>query len=156
MLRTELEKPKKEQIFSEDFFLEMENSLKTVSNNFPNTLKKIDNVRDVLISKYKNKVINNVTDFRKLTKIATASKNLNISSSKIEKSLENIFTKNNTNIESVYRNTVETQYSDRLINNSANNFLLKLENLSSTDLKDATLKSTLIKIKKVIDKLIKK
>lgn len=155
ILRAELEKAKKDQLFSEDFFLEMENSLKTVKNNFPKTISNIDQVRDVLIKKYLSKIINNVTDFRKLTKIATANKNLNVPSEKIESSLKNIFQDNSISIENVYRETVETLYGDRVITNNANNFLLKLENLNSNDLKDSMLRETLIRIKSQIENLIK-
>jgi ParB family transcriptional regulator, chromosome partitioning protein len=155
LLRTELEKPKKDQLFSEDFFLEMENSLKTVKNNFPETIKKIDVVRDVLISKYLSKIINNVTDFRKLTKIATANKNLNVSKEIIETSLISIFQDNSTSIENVYRETVENLYGDRIITNNATNFLYKLENLNAKDIQDSGLRETLIRIKNQIENLIK-
>lgn len=155
MLRKELEKPKKEQTFSEDFFLEMETSLKTVNNNFPESIKDIDNVRDILIEKYLSKIINNVTDFRKLTKIATAPKKLNISSTLVKSALNKIFSSNNVSIESVYRETVESLYTDRVIANNANNFLLKLELLSKQDLKDIDLRNALIKIKEQIENLIK-
>lgn len=155
MLRIDLEKPKKEQNFSEDFFLEMENSLRAVGNNFPETVSDIDNVRDILIAKYLSKVINNVTDFRKLTKIATAPNKLNIPRSKIEKSLNSIFSDNDISIESVYRETVETLYGERIITNNANNFLLKLELLNDQDLNDSALRDTLIRIKKQIENLIR-
>lgn len=155
LLRTELEKPKKDQLFSEDFFLEMENSLKTVKNNFPETIKKIDVVRDVLIGKYLSKIINNVTDFRKLTKIATANKNLNVSKEIIETSLISIFQDNTTSIENVFRETVENLYGDRIITNNATNFLYKLENLNAKDLQDFGLRETLIRIKNQIENLIK-
>ena len=155
LLRSELEKPKKDQLFSEDFFLEMENSLKTVKNNFPETIKKIDEVRDVLISKYLSKIINNVTDFRKLTKIATANKNLNVSKEIIETSLISIFQNNLTSIENVYRDTVENLYGDRIITNNATNFLYKLENLNAKDMQDSGLRETLVRIKNQIENLIK-
>lgn len=155
MLRIDLERPKKEQVFSEDFFLEMENSLRAVGNNFPETVSDIDNVRDILIAKYLSKVINNVTDFRKLTKIATAPNKLNIPRIRIEKSLNSIFSDNDVSIESVYRETVETLYGDRIITNNANNFLLKLELLNDQDLKDSALRETLIRIKEQIENLIK-
>ncbi len=155
LLRIELEKPKKEQLFSEDFFLEMEISLKTVKNNFPETLESIDNVRDILINKYLSKVINNVTDFRKLTKIATANKNLNISKEIIEKSLTSIFTTNTISIDEVYKETVENLYGDKIIINNATNFLFKLDHLNEIDIHDSGLRETLIRIKNKIEKLIK-
>ena len=155
MLRIELEKPKKDQQYSEDFFLEMENSLRAVKNNFPETLREIDNVRDVLIDKYKNKIINNVVDFRKLTKVATAWKNLDFPKVRTEKSLDILFQNNKVSIEQIYRETVEPLYHDKVFTNNANNFLIKLEKLSFEDLKDDSLKETLIRIKNQIENLIK-
>ena len=155
ILRIDLEKSKKEQVFSEDFFLEMENSLRAVGNNFPETISNIDGVRDVLINKYLSKIINNITDFRKLTKIATAPNKLEISRNKIEQSLNSIFADNNESIENIYRETVESLYGERVITNYANNFFLKLELLSEQDLNDSELRDALIRIKNQIENLIK-
>jgi hypothetical protein len=133
----------------------MENSLRAVGNNFPETISSIDSVRDILINKYLSKIINNVTDFRKLTKIATAPNKLNIPRNKIKQSLNSIFEDNNISIEIVYRETVESLYGDRVITNNANNFLLKLELLSQQDLNDSDLRDALIRIKNQIENLIK-
>jgi len=133
----------------------MENSLRAVGNNFPETISNIDSVSDILINKYLSKIINNVTDFRKLTKIATAPNKLDIPRNKIEQSLNSIFADNNISIENVYRETVESLYGDRVITNNANNFLLKLELLSEQDLNDSDLREALIRIKNQIENLIK-
>lgn len=154
LIRAELEKPKKDQIYSEDFFLEMENSLKTVSKNYPNTVKNIDKVRDVLIKKYTNKVINNVVDFRKLTKIATAWKNVGFPKQKAETAIANLFLDNNISIDSVYKDTIETLYVDKKVINHANNFLTKLDNITVSDLDDPSLKKTLLKIRNKINNLL--
>lgn len=154
LIRAELEKPKKDQIYSEDFFLEMENSLKTVSKNYPNTVKNIDKVRDVLIKKYTNKVINNVVDFRKLTKIATAWKNVGFPKQKAETAITNLFLDNNISIDSVYKDTIETLYVDKKVINHANNFLTKLDNITVSDLDDPSLKKTLLKIRNKINNLL--
>lgn len=155
LLKEELEKPKNEQIYSEDFFLEMENSLRAVKKNFPSTVENIDKVRDVLIVKYKDKVINNIVDFRKLTKIATAWKNIGFSKRKTINVLNSLFEYNDISIDKIYGQTVEGLYGDKAIFNNANNFFSKIESLSFEDLNDDNnLKEALIKIKNKIEILI--
>lgn len=155
LLKEELEKPKNEQIYSEDFFLEMENSLRAVKKNFPQTVENIDLVRDVLLKKYQDKIINNIVDFRKLTKIVTAWKNINFSKKKTIAALNQLFEFNDVSIEKIYAETVEGLYGDKAIFNNANNFYSKIESLTHEDLnEDSNLKEALIKIKNQIEVLI--
>lgn len=155
LLKEELDKPKSEQIYSEDFFLEMENSLRAVKKNFPQTVENIDLVRDILLKKYEKKIINNIVDFRKLTKIATAWKNINFSKSKTIEALNKLFELNDVSIEKIYTETVEGLYGDKAIFNNANNFYSKIESLTQKELKeDLNLKEALIKIKNQIEVLI--
>lgn len=154
-LRSELEKPKKAQEFSEDLFLEMESSLRTVSKNFPETVKNINVVRDVLLKKYREETIRSVTDFRKIVKIATASKNVAFSKDESRLALKRIFEDNKVGIDQVYRETVENLYADKSILGNANNFYSKIEYLTSADLEDEALAATLRKIRDYIDSLFR-
>ncbi len=72
LLLEELKKPKSKQILSADFFIEMEKSLKTVMRAMPDVVKDKDKARKVFLKKYKDKVIDNIVDFRKVAKIARA------------------------------------------------------------------------------------
>jgi ParB/RepB/Spo0J family partition protein len=72
MILGELEKPKRLQKFSEDFFIEMERSLKTVERAMPDAIDSKDRVRRVLIQKFKRDVIPNRVHFREMAKIARA------------------------------------------------------------------------------------
>jgi ParB/RepB/Spo0J family partition protein len=156
MLRIELEKSKKDQLYSEDFFLEMESSLKSVKNNYPESIEDIDTVRDVLIEKYIRKIIKSVVDFRKLTKIATAWNNVGFSRDETINLLNLIFSKNDISIDYVYSQHFEVLYGDRAVNNSAKNFLYKLDGVLEDGLLDDTLRSLLAEIKEKIDNLLNK
>ena len=153
-LRTELEKPKKDQEFSEDLFLEMESALRTVQKNYPETFKNVNVVRDVLLKKYVEKTIPNVTDFRKIVKIATASKNVDFSENDTKLALKRIFEDNSIGIDKVYRETVENLYVDKSIISNAHNFLSKIESLTVTDLEDEVLAATLLRIRDRINSLL--
>lgn len=113
MLLDELQLPKSKQKLSEDLFIEMEKSLNTVKKRLPKFNPDIDKIRDVLVKKVKAGVITAVTDFRQLSKIATAINNLDIKEKTAEKALKRIFSDNNVNITDTYKNTVEFQYDEK-------------------------------------------
>lgn len=72
LLSEELDKPKAQQKFSEDFFIELQRSLKTIERRLPELSDDIDEMRETFIEKYENDVINAVTDFRLLARMSGA------------------------------------------------------------------------------------
>ena len=114
ILLSELELPKSQQKISEDLFIEMERSLKTITRRIPDYQHQLDDIRDTLVSKFKEGTITAVTDFRQLGKIATAVDTLGIAQNKAKKSLDRIFDPNNNfGIRQAYENTVEFQYDEK-------------------------------------------
>ncbi len=113
-LLQELELPKSQQKLSEDFFIEMERSLKTVVGRIPEYRPRIDQIRDTLVHKFKDGTIPAVTDFRQLAKIVTAVDSLGVAQKMAKRSLDTIFDhRNKTGIREVYRNTVEFEYDEQ-------------------------------------------
>lgn len=112
MLRSELDLPKAQQKLSEDFFIEMEKSLKTVTRRLPDYKKDLDDIRDVLVDKFREGIIPAVTDFRQLSKIATAINNLGIRQRTAKGALDRIFKRNNVDIRGTYQATVEFEYDE--------------------------------------------
>jgi ParB/RepB/Spo0J family partition protein len=114
MLLVELELPKARQKLSEDLFIEMERSLKTVGKRLPEFKERIDSIRGVLVEKFREDVIGSVTDFRQLSKIATAIDRFGIKKQKAEKALNRIFDPDDkVGIRDIYETTVEFQYDER-------------------------------------------
>lgn len=114
MLLMELELPKSQQKLSEDFFIEMERSLRTVTKRLPEYHASIDEVRDTLVEKFRTGKIKAVTDFRQLSKIATAVDNLGVAHKKAKKSLDRVFDpKDSLGIREAYKSTVEFVYEER-------------------------------------------
>jgi ParB family transcriptional regulator, chromosome partitioning protein len=110
----ELKKPKPQQTFTEDFYIEMERALTTVERNMPVLSRNLsrESMRQVLITKFKNGTISNRVDFRQIAKIARAEK---VDADKIlaQKSLERLFTNNNYSIEQAYEHSVAGAYGER-------------------------------------------
>jgi ParB/RepB/Spo0J family partition protein len=108
----ELKKPKAQQKLTEDFFIEKERALTTVSRSMPNVIPNRDNARKVLISKYRDGIIKNRTDFRFLAKIARARK-VEASEGKAERVLEKVFAKNEYSLKDAYDQSVSHAYMER-------------------------------------------
>lgn len=114
MILVELEKPKLQQKFTEDFFIEMEKAIKTIVKRVPSYESKIDEIRDALIDKFRRDKITAVTDFRQLSKIATALDNLDVKKGETKKILDRIFDpKNPIGIREAYEQSVAFEYEER-------------------------------------------
>lgn len=114
LLLRELEKPKLQQKLSEDFFIEMEKSLKTVVKRIPEYEIRIDEVRDALVEKFSRGQISAVTDFRQLSKIATAIDNLDVKRGQTKNIIDKIFDPSNgMSIREAYEQSVAFEYEER-------------------------------------------
>jgi len=157
-LLSELALPKHKQQLSEDFFIEMERSLKTVQNRVPSAIKDINQVRDALIKKFRKGVIDNVTDFRKLSKIATSISNLGIREAKASSAIREIFdAKNDVSIDEVFSEHFELRYDERKIKMSIESIADFLESsflAADHPPLDADLRALLRKLDRLIQKVL--
>jgi ParB/RepB/Spo0J family partition protein len=116
ILEKELELPKHAQQLSEDFFIEMEKALKTVRNRVPEAIADLDAARDTLIQKFRSGTIGNITDFRMLSKMATAVDNIGIRQTRAAQAISDVLDgKKNVGIAEVYAEKFETRYDERKI-----------------------------------------
>ena len=120
MLLDELEKPKLQQRITEDFFIEMEKALKAVVRRIPKYNERLDEIREVLVNKFRAKTISAVTDFRQLSKIATAVEKLGVAQQQAEKAIDKVFDPSKKfGIQDAYRQAVEFEYVERQIERGA-------------------------------------
>ncbi|HKQ25786.1 MAG TPA: ParB/RepB/Spo0J family partition protein [Burkholderiales bacterium] len=152
----ELSLPKKLQKLSEDFFIEMERSLKTIQNRVPSAVENTNKARDVLIAKFKTGVIGNITDFRMLSKIATAVDNLGITESRARTSIATIFNADNKiGIEEVYVGRFGLQYDERKIALSIDSVIDYLNTIGNDKSRlDKKLRASLKQLRQAIDKVL--
>ncbi len=124
LLVSELDKPKLQQRLSEDFFIEMERSLKTVVSRIPEYEANIEEIRDTLIAKFKGGTISAVTDFRQLSKIATAVDGLGVAQRQAKSALDAVFDpKSKINIRDAYADAVKFEYVEKQANRFAASLL---------------------------------
>jgi ParB family chromosome partitioning protein len=133
MLLEEIKKPKNKQTISEDFFIEMEKSLKTVERAMPEVIPNKDKARQVLLKKYKDGVIANIVDFRKVGKIARAKK-VNADPEEAQEAIRRLLTEPTYSIEKAWNETVSEAYAERDIVTGIERLLAKLDEVKSEEL----------------------
>ena len=157
-LEEELALPKHLQRLSEDFFIEMEKALKTVQSRVPSAVLDLNLARDALIAKFRAKTINNITDFRKLSKIATSINNIGVKESRARTAILDIFDiKKNVSIHDVYAEQFEIRYDERKIKLNIESVYEYLDaTIESED--EATLgkdlRQQLARLKELIDRIL--
>jgi len=157
MLLKELSLPKHLQKLSEDLFIEMERALQTVRRRLPSVVHKLDPARDALIDKFRSGKINNITDFRKLSKIATSIKNLGVKEARATAAIADILDpQKNVGIDEVFSEQFETRYDERKL---ALNIDSIYEYLDAVRGKEPVaigqdLRNRLLRLKRLIDKVL--
>jgi ParB/RepB/Spo0J family partition protein len=133
MLLDELKKPKSKQLLSEDLFIEIERSLKTVMRAMPDAVKSKDAARDVLVKKYKDKIIDNIVDFRKVAKIARAT-TVGVNINKAQAAIKRLLTEPNYSIIQAWNETASEAYAERDIVTKIDSLLAKLDEVGSGEI----------------------
>jgi ParB family chromosome partitioning protein len=135
MLLGELKKPKAKQLLSEDLFIEMERSLKTAARAMPDVVTNIDTARDVLVKKYKDKVIDNIVDFRKVAKIARATI-VGVKLTDAQTAIKRLLTEPRYSITQAWQETASEAYAERDIVSRIDSLMSKLDEVGSEAIDD--------------------
>ena len=154
LILQELNKPKSQQKLTEDFFIEMERALTTVERALPNLIKSRDNVRRILIKKYKAGVIINKTHFRDLAKIARAER-VGYDINEAADELAKVFQDNKYSIEQAYIASVGEAYTERDVGTRIATLITLLEALNASEM-DADLREALAALVTKAQQLLRK
>ncbi len=158
MLQEELSLPKPLQKLSEDLFIEMERALKTVRARVPSAVRHLDSARDALIRKFQKGTINNITDFRKLSKIATSIRKLGVKEAKAKAAIAEILDPNKkTGIQEVFAEQFEIRYDERKIVLNIDSIYEYLELSVKADdgvTLGSDIRERLLKLKRLIERVL--
>ena len=152
MILEELKKPKSRQKITEDLFIEMERALKTVERAMPEVVPDKDQVRDVLLTKFRDDVIPNRVHFRNMAKIARADR-VGYDRDAAAMSLKRLFQNNTYSIQQAYESTVSEAYSERDVLSRINALVVKLKAYEADEL-DEDLRSGLRLLVRVAEALL--
>jgi ParB family transcriptional regulator, chromosome partitioning protein len=149
----ELELPKSKQKLTEDFFAEMEKALSVVKKKLPKLVQNIDPVRDVLIKKYREGVIVNLLDLRKISKIVNAEKKFGVDKIRVERVLTNLFLDNQYSVNQAFSESAEVYYQEYNVENRIEWLIENIDNVSISDTDD-NIKDLLIELRNRIDNIL--
>ena len=114
LILSELGKPKLQQKFTEDFFIEMEKAIRAVVKRVPAYAPRVDEIRDALIEKFRQGQISAITDFRQLSKIATGLEMLDAREGGAEGVLDRVFDPGSgLGIREAYDQSVAFEFQER-------------------------------------------
>jgi len=134
-LLEELKKPKSRQQLSEDFFIEMEKALKTISRSMPGVIGDFNTARDALLKKYKADVIDNIVDFRKVAKIARAT-SVGANATQAANAIQRLLTDETYSITQAWNDTVSEAYTERDIVSRIDYLLAKFDEVQAESIDD--------------------
>ena len=156
MLLEELNLPKSQQKISEDLFIEMERSLKTITKRLPEYEGRLDSIRNTLVNKFREGTIQAVTDFRQLSKIATAVDTLGIAQRIAKASLDKVFdAQDEIGIREAYERTVEFEYDEKKASRRVQSLTEFLDAIIDADRKESLDQSFLAEVGKLYKRLKK-
>jgi len=157
MLQSELSLPKHLQKLSEDVLIEMERALRTVKKRLPSTIRNMDVARDALIKKVQNGTIHNITDFRKLSKIATSIKKLGVKEAKAKAAIVQILDpETEIGIHEVFSQQFEMKFDERRVTVSIDSIYEYLElSFEEEGAEVGTdLRKRLVRLKRLIERVL--
>lgn len=141
ILLQELPKPKSKRQVGEDFFIEMEKALKTVTRAMPSAIRDIDKTRDALLRKYRAGTIKSNIEFRKVSKIARAG-TVKADQKSAQRALVRLIDEPTYSIDDAWEDTVSGAYAERDLVTRIDGLIARLDRLGPSDV-DADLRRRL-------------
>ena len=150
----ELEKPKGEQKYTEDLFIEIKKSIKTVEKYLPEITDEHspEELLDTFFKKYESGVENNRVRFRDISKIARG-EIVGIPREKILNTIEKYVTQDNYTIDEAFQDSVAEAYSERTTERKLFDILTILKNTNTLE-EIEELRDVLIDLKYQINRLL--
>lgn len=150
----ELEKPKGEQKYTEDLFIEIKKSIKTVEKYLPEITDEHppDELLDTFFKKYESGVENNRVRFRDISKIARGEL-VGIPRERILNTIEKYVTQNSYTIDEAFQDSVAEAYSERTTERKLFDILTILKNTNTLE-EAEELRDVLMDLKNQINRLL--
>lgn len=116
-LENELQKPKREQSVSEDFYIEAIRAAKTIERHKPDVARYFsrDQIIHSLLDKYDSKVITNIVEIRDVSRLARADVTLDVDSEVVNTSLLNLFENEKEKISTAFEKAASAAYLARTV-----------------------------------------
>jgi ParB family chromosome partitioning protein len=155
MLLNEAKKPKDQQTISADLFVEVNKSKRVIERYAPEVFDKVSESEyvDAMVVKYQKGVVNNVVDYRDVSKIARAER-VGGDTDEVTPTIVKLVKRPSYGIEDAYDRTVRPAYEIRDVSSRVQALAGKLASLASSRGLSKSLRADLRRLRKEIDRLI--
>ena len=155
-LMGELEKPKAEQQFSEDLFIEIMKAMRVMENYVPEVYDQVpqNRVMDAFFAKYKANVITNVVAFRRVSRIARAER-AGVPRGRAIAVLMKLVNEPKYKIEDAYAESVEWAYEERELVSAIQGLGATLRGLAERKVDIEPIRNHLESLRSVINGLLR-
>jgi hypothetical protein len=155
MLLKEAEKPRSMQRIKPDLFIEINKSLHVVEKYTPNVFKSVTPTQYVhsMVEKYVDRVVDNVTAYREVAKIARAEL-AGVSKQEATKTIVRLVNAKGYGIDQAYQDTVEAAYEQRDLASRLRGVTDKLTLYKSKSRLSDDVREVLTSLRSEIDRLL--
>lgn len=155
MLIQEAYKPRTQQRIKPDLFLEIDKSLQTVKRYMPYLTHAVPDTEyvDAFVQKYEKGIIDSVTDFREISKIARAER-AGVDTDDVAPVIIRLVQDNNYTIQQAFKDTVQKAYEQRDLTTKVKGLSTTLTEFKRKGL-NAEVREVLAQLRAEIDRLLR-
>lgn len=150
----ELEKPKGEQKYTEDLFIEIQKSIKSIESYLPEITERYGpkELLDKFFRKYQDGTVTNRVEFRDISKVARGER-AGADRKRILSVIDRFISDQNYTIEEAYQESVADAYSERSTGKRVTDLITIIRDMSRDDL-DEEIRPLLIELQKELDRIL--
>ncbi len=155
MLLKEAAKPKAQQKITPDLFLEIYKSMRAIERHAPEVFQEVSKRKyvDTMVEKYTGGVVENVVEFRDLSRMARAEL-AGVRSDEVQPVIKRLVQTKNYSIKDAYKDTVQSAYEQRDLITRADGLTQRLSRLSTGKSLNKDLRGSLQRLRGAIDRLL--
>ncbi len=155
MLLKEAEKPRGEQRIKPDVFIEVYKSMHVVERYVPEVFDQVTKSEyvDSMVTKYVDRVIDNVVGYRELSKIARAER-AGVDKELAKPAIVKLVKDKSYSVKQAFEDTVQAAYDNRDLSTRLQALIARLSRISGGKKLDPSLRTTLLRLKEQVDRIL--
>lgn len=154
LIWNELEKPKGEQKYTEDLFIEIRKSIKAIESYLPEVTKRFNGreLLDTFFAKYQNGTVTNRVSFRDISKIARGER-AGVDRKQILNVITRFAREHDYSIEQAYQESVADAYAERSTGRKVTDLISIVREIDPDEV-DQEIRPLLIELRKELDRIL--
>jgi hypothetical protein len=155
MLLKEAEKPRGEQRIKPDVFIEVYKSMHVVERYVPEVFDQVTKSQyvDAMVTKYVDRVIDNVVGYRELSKIARAER-AGVDKELAKPAIVRLVRDKSYSVKQAFEDTVQAAYDSRDLSTKLHALISRLSRICGGKKLDPSLRAILVSLREQVDRIL--